>query len=250
METGRVHGHFIETIASLNQQYALSCGCQRGEGERALVENAYGLDIPRTLEEVCHPQRMALIVYDMQIGIVGQALNSEQVTSKVVTVVMAARQGGFRIFFSRHLSLPNEVAGVSQLRTAMAWQRKDKAENVKPSFLRDSPQAQFVPAVTPLQSEAIFEKLGMSFFAGTPLEMALRDCGIGALAIVGVVLEVGIEPTIVHAADLGFVPVLIADACGSVNREARKRALDSLAFGGNTLITDAAAICALLRREM
>ena len=122
METGRVHGHFIETIASLNQQYALSCGCQRGEGERALVENAYGLDIPRTLEEVCHPQRMALIVYDMQIGIVGQALNSEQVTSKVVTVVMAARQGGFRIFFSRHLSLPNEVAGVSQLRTAMAWQ--------------------------------------------------------------------------------------------------------------------------------
>jgi biuret amidohydrolase len=211
------------------------------------MEHAYGLDIPRTLD-VCDPQRLALLVYDMQMGIVGQALNAKQVTANVVSVVTAARKAGFRIFFSRHLSLPNEAAGVSQLRTAMAWQRKDKAEEVKPSFPRDSPQAQIIREVAPLESEVIFDKLGMSFFVGTPLEMALRDCGLTGVAIVGVVLEVGIEPTVRHAADLGFLPVLVADACGSVNEGARKRSLDALAFGGNSIVTDSTTICDLLVR--
>jgi len=211
------------------------------------MNKAYGLDIPVTPEEVCHPDRMALLVYDMQAGIVHQALNAQRVTSNVVSVIAAARKGGYRIFFSRHLSLPNQAAGVSQLRTAMAWQRKDKAEETKPSFPRDSPQARIIPEVTPLESEVIFDKLGMSFFVGTPLEIALRDCGISAVAIVGVVLEVGIEPTVRHAADLGFLPVLIADACGSVNEAARKRSLDALTFSGS-IVTDSATVCGLLPR--
>jgi hypothetical protein len=28
-----------------------------------------GVQVPRTLEDLCRPERMALIVYDMQIGI-------------------------------------------------------------------------------------------------------------------------------------------------------------------------------------
>lgn len=212
------------------------------------MEHAYGLDIPQTLEDACDPRQMALLVYDMQAGIVAQSLDAKRVTANVVRAVTAARQGSFRIFFSRHLSLPNQAAGVSQLRTAMAWQRKDRAEDTMPSFPRNSAQAQIIPEIEPLESEVLFEKLGMSFFVGTPLEMALRDCGISAIAIAGVVLEVGIEPTIRHAADLGFLPVLIADACGSVNEQARKRSLDALTFGGNTIVTDSETICGLLAR--
>lgn len=211
------------------------------------MEHAYGLDIPRTLEEACHPQQMALLVYDMQAGIVRHALNERQIIQNVVSVLAAARRGGYRVFFSSHLSLPNTVAGVSQLRTAMAWQRKNKAYETTPGFPRNSPQAQLIPEVTPLESEVIFEKLGMSFFVGTPLEMALRDCGISTIAIVGVALELGVEPTVRHAADLGFLPVLIADACGSVNEQARKRSLDALAFSGS-IVTDSATISELLVR--
>ncbi len=29
------------------------------------MQHAFGLDIPQTLEDVCDPRRMALIVYDM-----------------------------------------------------------------------------------------------------------------------------------------------------------------------------------------
>jgi len=33
------------------------------------MKQAFGLDIPRTLEDVCDPRRLALLVYDMQVGI-------------------------------------------------------------------------------------------------------------------------------------------------------------------------------------
>ena len=33
------------------------------------MKSAYGINIPRTLEEVCDPQRIALLVYDMQVEI-------------------------------------------------------------------------------------------------------------------------------------------------------------------------------------
>ncbi len=36
------------------------------------MKSAFGLNIPQTLEEVCEPKRTALLVYDMQVGILGQ----------------------------------------------------------------------------------------------------------------------------------------------------------------------------------
>ena len=49
-------------------------------------------------------------------------------------------------------------------------------------------------------------------------------------------------------ADLGFIPVIIADACGAGQADAAKRSLESLAFAGDALITDAAAFCRLIAR--
>ena len=87
------------------------------------MKNSFGLDIPETLKEVCDPQRVALLVYDMQIGILSQIKNADQIMRQVLKVLTAAREAGVRVFFSRHLSLPKELMGVFQLRTAMAWQR-------------------------------------------------------------------------------------------------------------------------------
>src|SRR5712675_3509052 len=100
---------------------------------------AYGLEIPQTLEEACDPSRTALIVYDMQGGILRQLKDGAAVLAKVVQVLRAAREAGVRVFFTRHLSLPKELMGAFQLRMAMAWQRVDDPSDVKPWFLRDSP---------------------------------------------------------------------------------------------------------------
>jgi isochorismate hydrolase len=125
------------------------------------VKSPSGLEISRTLAETCNPGRLALLIYDMQIGI--------------------------------------------------ARQIKD--------------------------ADVIIAKVG---------HMALRDCGVTAFAIAGIALEVGIEPTIRHATDLGLIPILIADACGSGNTEAGRRTLDTLKFEGNTVITDVETFTTLI----
>ena len=88
----------------------------------------------------------------------------------------------------------------------------------------------------------------MSAFEGTPLDMALRDCGIDAFAIVGIAMEIGIEPTVRHGADLGYVPVVVKDACGFGHRDAAERSIASIEFAGDALLTNVESICAQFRR--
>ena len=210
------------------------------------MQRAHGLSIPETLEETCHPARMALLVYDMQVGILGQIPDAAALTANVARVLDAARSAGVRVLFSRHLSLPVEMMGVFQLRMAMAWQRVRSVEDVHPWFLRGSPGMEISPEVAPLDREAVFDKITMSAFEGTWLDIALRDLGINAVAVVGAAIEVGIEPTVRHAADLGYIPVVVGDACGTGNREAAERSLAGLRFTGDALFTDTGTLCRLL----
>ena len=199
------------------------------------------LDVPLTLEEVCRPQRLALLVYDMQLGIMEQVPDRERVVAKVREVLEVARAAGIRTFFTRHVTLPVELMGVAQLRMWRAWQRVERLEDIRSPFPPDAPQTQIVPELAPTAKEAVLDKLTMSAFVGTPLELALRDAEVQALAIVGVAIEIGIEPTVRHASDLGFIPVVITDACAAGNAEAGARAIETLGFLGDAMLVDAAA---------
>ena len=212
------------------------------------MQRAFGLEIPQTLDDICNPRDLALIVYDMQAGIVSQIKDGPEITKRVVQVLDAARKAGIRTLFTRHMSLPKELMGVSQLRMGMAWQRVKSVDEVKPWFLRDSPGFHLIPEMNPLSSEAVFDKITMSAFEGTPLDITLRDCGIRAFAIVGIAMEIGIEPTARHGADLGYIPVIVKDACGFGHREAAERSIASLEFAGDALFTDVESICAQFER--
>src|SRR5262245_51830669 len=214
-----------------------------------MMQRAHGLEVPQSLEEVCDPHRLALIVYDMQVGILEQIHEGAAVTASVAEVLGAARDAGVRIFFSRHMSLPKELMGVFQLRMAMAWQRVSAVDQVQPAFLRDTPGFQLLPELMPRPSEAVFDKITMSAFEGTFLDIALRDCAINAFLIVGVATEVGIEPTVRQGADLGYIPIVVTDACGGGHAEAAERALASLRYCGDALFTDVAEICVVLDKR-
>ena len=205
-----------------------------------------GLDVPVTIEDVCNPATMAFIVYDMQAGVLGQLPDGDETVERVSRVLAAARAGGYPVFYTRHMSLPPRLMGTAQLRTAMAWQHVDDPGKVQSWFLRDSPGFQIVADLSPRADEAIFDKLAMSAFTGTPMQMALRDLGVRAFAIGGVALEIGIAPTIWHAVDLGLIPVVVTDACGGRDRPAMQRVLDSIQFSGDALLTDVATITPLL----
>jgi nicotinamidase-related amidase len=207
-----------------------------------------GFTVPRTLEELVSSDNTALLIYDMQAGITRQISNVNEIVGRVRSILESARRIGMRTFFTRHMSLPKNLMGAFQIRTALAWQRADSPDKIQPLFLRDSPAFQIIPELQPLPSEAIFDKISMSAFSGTPLEIALRDCGIRSFIVAGIALEIGIDPTCRQGADLGLVPILVQDACGFGNSQAAAHSLASLAQMGDSLMTDTKTICDLLAR--
>jgi len=50
--------------------------------------------------------------------------------------------------------------------------------------------------------------------------------------------EIGIDPTVRHGADLGFIPIVIEDACGHGHIDAAKRSIENMRFMGDALMTD------------
>jgi nicotinamidase-related amidase len=210
------------------------------------MKSAYGLEIPESVRELVNPTHCALIVYDMQAGIVQQIKDGAVIIGRVKQVLDIARAAGMRVFYTRHLSLPKQLMGAFQFRQAMAWQRVNDPEKVQPWFLRDSPAFQIVNELEPLPSEAVFDKLAMSAFEGTPLTLALRDCGVRCFLIAGVAMEIGIDITCRHGADLGFVPIVVREACGAGHRDAADRAVQTLEFLGDTVLTDLATLRAAI----
>lgn len=61
-------------------------------------------------------------------------------------------------------------------------------------------------------------------------------------------MEIGIEPTVRHGADLAYIPIVVTDACGAGHREAAERALGTLRFIGDALFATTEEICGILRR--
>ncbi|MEI9429078.1 cysteine hydrolase [Mesorhizobium sp. Cs1299R1N3] len=205
-----------------------------------MIRSSEGMEIPTSLAEWCNPRRMALVVYDMQVGICRQIAGAADIVEATGSVLEAARSAGMRVAFTRHLSLPRKWMGATQLRTAMAWQRRDSPDAVEPWFPRDAEATAIVPELAPRADEAVFDKLTMSAFDSTALSFALHDCGVRAVALAGVAMEIGIEPTVRQATDNGFVAVVIEDACGFGNRQARDRSMATLGFLGEAVITDVA----------
>jgi nicotinamidase-related amidase len=204
---------------------------------------AFGsLQIPETLSDAVRPDRTALVVYDMQIGILNQLPHGAAVLEKVLTLLDLARSAGVRVVFMRHMSMPKRLSGQFQLRQMMGWQRKASPDDVEPWFLRSNPAFELAPQLVVRDDEAILDKITMSAFEGTPLSIVLRDCAISSFVIAGIATEIGIEPTIRHGSDLGFIPVMVTDACGAGHAEARERALASIRFTGDALLCTTAEL--------
>ncbi|MEO5759350.1 MAG: cysteine hydrolase [Mesorhizobium sp.] len=211
-----------------------------------MIRSSEGIEIPASLAEWCDPRRMALVVYDMQVGICRQIAGAADIVERTGAALEAARGAGMRVAFTRHLSLPRKWMGTTQLRTAMAWQRRDSPDTVEPWFPRDADATRIIAELEPRPDEAVFDKLTMSAFDATALGFALHDCGVRAVALAGVAMEIGIEPTVRQATDNGFVAVVIEDACGFGSREARDRSMATLRFLGEAVITDVAGFCGAL----
>ena len=210
------------------------------------MPDAFGLSIPTRMEQLADPSRTAVIIYDMQVGVISQIEEGATVLKKCLDLVAAARESGYRIFFTRHMWLPLRAAGVGQLRRAMIWQRTEDSVKLANPFLPGSGPWQIAAELNPRADDVLIDKITMSAFTGTFLDIALRDARIESFMIAGIALEVGIEPTVRHGADLNYIPIVVADACGSMTQELKDQTLHSFEATGEVVSVTTTQIASLM----
>jgi ActR/RegA family two-component response regulator len=83
------------------------------------VQQAFGLNIPQTLEEICDSTRLALVVYDMQVGIVKQIENGQQITdgmdgAQFLKRIRYVASSTITLLLTGHLDLHGAASAVNE----------------------------------------------------------------------------------------------------------------------------------------
>lgn len=76
--------------------------------------------------------------------------------------------------------------------------------------------AEFHPELLPVDGEITVTKRGVSAFAGTDLELVLRNRGIDNVVLTGIATTFVMEGTARHAVDLGIPVTVLDDCCASM----------------------------------
>lgn len=81
-------------------------------------------------------------------------------------------------------------------------------------FCKGSPMGNFAAGIEPRDDELVVSKQYPSAFFGTSLASTLRAKGIDTLIITGLTTSGCIRASCVDALSNGFIPIVVADACG------------------------------------
>lgn len=136
--------------------------------------------------------RRALLIVDMQQGLFNgpeKPYEGNRVLANINRLISRAREAGAPIFAARHTG--------------------PHGSPVEPG----SPLSQLLPDMdVDAKRDTVFDKTRPNCFSGTGLAEWLADNAVGELVVVGMKTEYCIDTTCRAAADLGFQPILIADA--------------------------------------
>jgi nicotinamidase-related amidase len=129
--------------------------------------------------------RTALLVVDVQTGVVANAHAREEVVANIASLVEAARRDGAPVIWVQHVS--DELPRGSE-----AWQ--------------------IAPELSPADDEALIEKAYGDAFEETPLEDLLADLEVGGLVVAGAQTDACIRSTLHGALVRGYDVTLVSDA--------------------------------------
>ena len=127
----------------------------------------------------------ALLVVDVQNGVVAEAHERDQVVANISTLVGKARAGGVPVVWVQHSS---------------------------DNLVKDSDEWQIVPELSRDGSEALVHKTFPDSFEATDLEDVLARAGIGHLIVSGAQTDECIRSTIHGAFVRGYDVTLVGDA--------------------------------------
>jgi len=82
-----------------------------------------------------------------------------------------------------------------------------------------TPGIEINEAVRPADGETVIQKANPNSFLDTPLEKHLRDQGVDAVVVCGMMTSMCVDATVRAAVDQGFSPTVVHDACAAPDLE-------------------------------
>jgi len=102
---------------------------------------------------------------------------------------------------------------------------------------KDSWEAKVLDIVAPADDDIVLPKTSSGVFNSTNIEYLLRNMGIETLVVTGVLTDQCVDHTIRDAADRGFYPICIADACASHSQVRHDNAIKAFSGYCRTMTT-------------
>jgi len=157
----------------------------------------------------------ALLVMDVQNGIVQRFAEKPEVMVPFQHAVSAARRAGIPVIFVR-VAFRDGYPEISA---------KNKTFSTLPKLgnmtISDS-STQIHHSVAPLPDEPVVTKLRVSAFAGSDLEVILRSRRIDTLILTGIATSGVVLSTLREAADKDYRIVVLSDACLDADQEVHR----------------------------
>ncbi len=157
--------------------------------------------------------RSALLVMDVQNGIVERFGNSSALLGRLGGAISAARQAGTPIIYV-HVRFRDGYPEISPRNRAFSA-LKDGAMPMTESDLSTA----IHPAVAPQAGDVVVTKRRVGAFSGSDLEVVLRSQGITSLVLTGIATSGVVLSTLRAAADMDFEITVLSDCCADLDAE-------------------------------
>lgn len=170
------------------------------------------------------PRRTAVLVVDLQNAEVTDEMLRRHpdyvdrirrvVVPNVQRLLHAARSNGAEVIYTTIESLTQDGRDRSLLHKL-----------VKMNYPKGSWEAKVLAEIAPVGDEIVLSKTGSGVFNTTILEYLLRNIGIEAVIVVGLITDQCIDMALRDGADRGFLMICASDACTTYTEGAHEHAL-------------------------
>jgi nicotinamidase-related amidase len=157
-------------------------------------------------------QNTALLVMDMQVGILPRVPGATELLSRVAKAIANARAK----------KIPVIYVAVGFRAGAPEVSANNKGFSASKAIFADTDMNEFMridPAIAPLEGEITVAKRRVSAFTGSDLEVVLRAFGIQHIVLTGVATSGVVLSTAREAADKDYRISIIADCCADADEE-------------------------------
>ena len=157
-------------------------------------------------------QHTALLVMDLEMGILNTFPGAESYVNKVATAIIHAREKNIAVIYVR-VGFRQTKPEISLNNKSFSAMKENIANVDMEAFMK------IHPAVEPLQNDVVVTKRRVSAFTGSDLEVVLRAQNINHIVLAGISTSGVVLSTVREAADKDYRITVLSDGCADRDEE-------------------------------